>query len=560
MLPHFVRAIWFRSLLVFSLACTAFAPSAWNGYALDDLPNVVENRALLQPLQELWFSPAPPGTLFRPLTLFTYGTTRQLWELNPLPYHLTNILLHAAVAVLAFCLLRRMKFEALAFPVAALFAVHPLHTEVVANVSGRAELLAAFFGLSALLFILGPAGQFRVQFLRSVAGTALFLAALLSKESGLVILPVAFLCLWHLKVPRPKYVVLLPFLLVAGAFLYWRASVLGWWGSGSNVVLPLDNPLVDLDSVSRIPTALGLLGKYLSMLLLPYPLSADYSMNMITVAGFWSEVEHWLSLTLCLALLVAMLLSARVRSELFFCSAWFFLAFAVTSNVLFPIGTIFGERLAYLPSVGGLALLLLFGQRFIGGRPRAVLGSLLFLAFFWTSTRHSIVWASNETLHSYQVRVSCRSAKTLHNYAVLLRNKGALDDATVLFHAALREYPEFADAAQGLGSVYAMKGLPSGAMHWYNRALEIDPLHSATREGRARLFLALGQHENARREFERLQQLDPHSLAARLGLLAILVAEKRWDEAKTLREELLAEGHQNSELKLLGRILEGDPT
>jgi hypothetical protein len=159
---------------VLGLAC--FASSATNQFAYDDQPLIVDNPRIrnLTDFRALWLSDwwklAESGPesnprrdrLYRPLTLFSLALNYAVHGYRPLGYHVANIALHAAVCLLVWQFARRLvQDEAVATVAAVLFAVHPVHAEAVANVVGRAEVLAALFLLLGLLVMLprrGPAG------------------------------------------------------------------------------------------------------------------------------------------------------------------------------------------------------------------------------------------------------------------------------------------------------------------------------------------------------------------------------------------------------------------
>ncbi|MBN8548786.1 MAG: tetratricopeptide repeat protein [Deltaproteobacteria bacterium] len=532
---------------VFACACAVFSISLLNGFALDDLIHIVQNPKIQNSAvwARLFLEPSYPGNLFRPLTNFTYALTYEYFALWPLPYHLTNILLHAAVSSLLYVLLKRIGFDSIAFVVALLFAVHPLHVEAVANVSGRAELLAAFFGVLSLLFFQDgctpSASTARRSIVFCISAGCLLLAAL-SKESALVFIGLAFLIV---SLQQREFKKSLPglFTLTGAAliFLLWRYLALGSIAAATGETELLDNPLLGIGAFQRILVALALLGKYAVLCVLPVPLSADYSFAVIDTQNFWASLQAWLNLLVALLLLCVVALTFRRKPTRAFLVAWFFVAFAITANILFPIGTIFGERLAYVPSLGIIGALVLTLKESLSRRVSVfvlcALGGLYACQTFF----YSAVWHDNATLYGYQVTVSETSAKTLANYATVLRNKGKLDEASLYYRRALQIYPRFANAAFGIGSVYGKKGAYSGAEHWYHEAISIDPSHAASREALGRLYVNAGKFDDAREQFNAILTRDPQSLPARIGLFALALQEGKLEEAKRLRAQLTGE-------------------
>ena len=154
---------WWVYLLLAVLSVGVYANSVVNGFALDDVASVQENQKVLNLewtkiwSSNYWDSEHGPAVdvLYRPLTVWSFLANQVMAPGNPMPFHAVNILLHALVAVMGMALAWRLfGSRAIALVTGVLFAVHPIHTEVVANVVGRAELLSAAFSIAALLVFL----------------------------------------------------------------------------------------------------------------------------------------------------------------------------------------------------------------------------------------------------------------------------------------------------------------------------------------------------------------------------------------------------------------------
>lgn len=551
-----------RACLVFLCACAVYFPALHNQFALDDLIHIVHNSAIQN--REAWgplfWSATYPGNLFRPLTNVSYAISFEIFGLTALPYHVTNILLHAATSAGIYFLLIRLSMRPLALATALLFAVHPLHVEAVANVSGRAELLAAFFVVLTLhLFLthIDARSSDRAALLPLFAASISFLAAVLCKESAIALLGLAILLIYARDRKIKNFIpALLCLGLICVLFAAWRSIALGMVSPATSDTELLDNPLVALNVVPRILLALALLGKYVALSVIPYPLSADYSFAAIDPGIFWGDIQNWLNLLLTVLLVGVSLYSFRKDKALAFLSMWFFICFAITANIFFPIGTIFAERLAYLPSLGIVGLLVVCAHRYLALSVGRIALCLIGAAYMLETWGQSRVWQDNTTLHSYQMTISPESAKTLVNFGMVVRNSGDADGASAYFRQALQIYPHFANAAYGLGSTYTMKGMPSGAEHWYHEALKISPTHVPSLEALGRLYLNNGKNEEARLQFEKVLSIDENSTAARLGLFALLLNEGKYEEARHMQQMLASLAHDDVEYKKLSEALE----
>jgi tetratricopeptide (TPR) repeat protein len=213
---------------------------------------------------------------------------------------------------------------------------------------------------------------------------------------------------------------------------------------------------------------------------------------------------------------------------------WFFIAYLITSNVFFPIGTVFGERLAYLPSLG---IAIWLAELLLGVAPqllaRAAAWGLVGVYGLGTAV-HSPVWRDNPTLYRYQIGVSACSAKTEANYAMVLQEEGDLKAAHEHLIESLEIYPNYDVAAFGLGSLFALQGVESRAEMWLARALEINPDHIAARRLLGQVYVADQQYVLAAEEFEELTRRYPLRPDGLLGQIDLELAKHRTDEAKRL--------------------------
>ncbi|MBX7142842.1 MAG: hypothetical protein K1X79_00150 [Oligoflexia bacterium] len=557
------RSEIFYCLSILALGFLVYLPALQNGFAFDDLIHISSNPLVLNQAswQRIFSSAMYPGDLYRPLVMLTYVLTNKYFGLGAYNFHFDNNLLHAANAMLVFAVLRSLIGSQAALWAGTLFALNPILSEAVANVSGRAELLATFFVLASLFIVLllsVPAWKpAHILLLPLLAVTTL--AAFLSKESALMLIALAPLVVAWRSVDRLRTAGALSGLaviaLMAGAYLWLRSQIIttpSLLTASADVFL--DNPLVDKSFIERLPFALSLLGAYARKVFAAAPLSADYSFAAIDPLNFWSSanVAH---LLLCLTLIFALMRRSAPR-ELRCGVAWFLAAFAITSNVLFPIGSIFGERLVYLPSIGLLAGFAASCERLLSPGGLRIVGSLVAVLFAFQTAQHVQVWSSNENLFTYQSRVSPLSAKTAHNYGMVLRNSGNLDQAILEFRRAHEIYPNYADPAYGIASVFASKGFVPGAEHWVQKALSIDPQHSESLNLLGRMQLNRGESVEAAQNFEKALRKRPDFMEAELGLLAVAIQLKDTEHAKLLRDALSKRAQSNPEFVKLSLLVD----
>jgi tetratricopeptide (TPR) repeat protein len=342
-------------LLVFLLALLVYANSFPGAFIQDD-HLIVQNNPLVRDfsIQEIltsgyWHGAANNG-LYRPLTLVSFAIDQRLFGNEPWSYHLVNVLLHATISVLlAWLLLLWGMQPAVAGLGAAIFAVHPIHTEVVNLAVGRSELLAALFMLAGLIL-----ARHR-GWASSLGVTACFLCALLSKEHAitfLAILPAAELFTDRsLKVLKERWPLYAGLAAVAASWLAWRT-------------LGVDNPLAPgvpskvavylayEQPLSRVLTALELQWLYLIKLFLPLGLQGAYDRSDLpaVIRDIFAPLGLFVLLS-SLLLAATIAIGWRRRVPWAKDAALYIIAFASTANLIFPIGVTFAERLVYWPSV-----------------------------------------------------------------------------------------------------------------------------------------------------------------------------------------------------------------
>jgi tetratricopeptide (TPR) repeat protein len=365
-------------LLLLAIAAIAvYANSVANEFAFDDVAIVQESQHVVNlEWTAIWsdnYWPHkdgyPPDVLYRPFTIWTYLANQALTPGAAWAFHLTNVLLHALVVVLITLLTWRLfGSRAIAALTGLLFALHPIHTEVVANTVGRAEMLAAVWSLAAILIYLPSEPLMlaltpvRRPWWHGILVAICFFGAILSKETPVTLLGVFVLIdAWRWahwpKTTRPslprwfarqslRYY--LPAALLFGIYLAMRINATGLMRDINNVH-PLVNPLVGAPMADRIVTPFLLLTKYLALTFWPAVLSADYSAPSIMPTANPFQPLALIGILLTLLVTVLAVRHRKTAGPLLLVLGLFVLSYALVANFL-RIGTIMGERLFYLPS------------------------------------------------------------------------------------------------------------------------------------------------------------------------------------------------------------------
>lgn len=453
--------------------------SVTGSFLYDDLPLIVQNKRLqfLSQLGEVWthgYWPDRPGlTLYRPVTETVWNLVWVFGGGRPWPFHVLNLALGSAVVLLVYRLLvdLRVGFR-VAFIASLLFAVLPIHSETVAAVVGGNEMLAAAFGLGALL--LYRRGS-------ELAALVLFVLGVFSKESAAAVAGVALLFplfesgrrfpLWRFAVHAAAACA------VVAVYFWARAAV----AEGPVFIPVIDNPMSLVGGPQRIATALWVQVMYVWKSVAPIALSADYSYRQIPLVMTLADPRAWAGLALAA---VAFWSFARRPFTRFGIALWA-LAFAPTANLLLPIGTTMGERLAYVPSIG-LVLLLAQGLCRI---PKAgfFAAAILAAVFAGRTLERNQVWHNADSFYPALAQTSPGSAKAHYFLGCWKAARG--DDAGALesYNRAIAIFPAYPEALNNRGNILVELGRIPEAEASFRECLRFAPNHS----GAAASFQAL---------------------------------------------------------------------
>jgi tetratricopeptide (TPR) repeat protein len=474
---------------------------------------------------------APETAIWRPVTTLSLALDWRIGGGHSFWFHLVNLFAYAGITVLWTLLVRRIfRSLSLAMIAGLLFAAHPLHTEAVAWISGRGELLAALFGLIALHLAL--AERHRV---RPWAFLAIFLA-LGSKETAAIVPFLILYTLWVTRRPhRPwSWRFGLSCFAPVLVFLVLRHRVTGIWLAAG--VDPADNPLVGTGIIDRIPTVLDCAGRYLALLLVPGRLSLDYAPPVLErVRGITPHLVAGLLGTGGLAVL-AWRQSRRPEG---WGAVWALITFALASNLLVVAVTIFAERLLFLPSAGLLLIPAAAGLR--GSRRSPGLASALRIVLALALAGGAVrTWIRNAdyrnelTLYTAGVRAAPKSYKMRVNLCLELARLGHSREALKEARQALRLNPASRDSRDVIACSLDSLGQKAEAVQFLEQSLQSDP-----KDGRARKRLLL--HLLDMRQADRLEAVAEEgrrqapSEIEWVGWAAVAVQAKRdWTRAAEL--------------------------
>jgi hypothetical protein len=490
-----VYAPWLICGLLLLAVAVVFGPTVQYDFVnYDDNIAVYENPAIQHGLDAEgihWALTTRHWGLWGPVTWLSYLTDYEIYGLKPWGYHLTNVVLHAATAVLLFLVLWRMtgRLWPCAF-VAAVFAIHPLHVEVVAWVSERKGVLSGLFfvlSLGAYLeYVRRPFSLWRYL------TVAVFFALSLMSKPFLVTLPFLLLLLDYWPLGRTAVIPLrrlivekIPWLLLTAAWCF-----ISPWEEGETVI-----GLEKLPLSARIGNALVSYVAYLEKTFWPSNLAAFYP-HPGTSLPTWKPLA---ALLLLLAVTAFVLLRWRRNPCLPVGWLWY-LGMLVPAIGLVQIGShAMADRHMYLPQIG-LCLALTWGALYVvrSWPHRAwacgTAASLVLVALLACARQQTDYWRDSKALWTHTIDATPQNVLAHSNLGMALMQRGEFDEAIKRFEEALRIDPKCEDAQCGLGVTLARQGRFDEAVPHLEQAVKLWPESPAFKSNLCRALTSRAKH------------------------------------------------------------------
>jgi len=498
----YVRRYWIALVLAIGL----YLPTVTFDYTLDDAIVIYDNDFTKKGISGIWDllrydtfrgffkvegkENLVAGGRYRPLTPMMFALEYQIVGKNPWLSHLVNVLCYGLlVFVLLFFLERYIFLEKkqwfLALIATLIFAAHPIHTEVVANIKGRDEIVCALFGLLSLHYL------FKKQHL--FAG-GLFILSILSKEMALTWIVVAFGYFW---IYQGKGVLdsvkkTFPLFVAFGLYMILRIGILGWPQQGGVIMEMMNNPFIKLvgneylefNFVEKTAAIFYALGKYILLLIYPHPLTHDYYPRTIGVMGI-GNIWVIFSILAHFILIAGVFYWRKSNKEISFYLFFYLAGLILISNLFFPIGTHMGERFIFMSSIP-FCCLVATGLSKVGKRKTGGIGAaILFTLFAIKTTVRIPVWKNDFTLFTTDVKTSPNSAKALNaaagslvDYCISKQLESCsseqLQKAIDYSKGAIQIHPNYKSAHLILGNAYILNQDYDLAIVSLKNALAID--------------------------------------------------------------------------------------
>lgn len=536
------RFVTLAAVLILCLAGTAIYANSLHGRFIWDDVNFIERNALIRDWSHLGrIFLADPGEssgirygFYRPLQTLTYMANYSLGGLDVMWYHATNLLLHlASTLVLAWFVAVLCGNRPLGWVTALLYLCHPVHTEAVSYLSGRADSLALLFMLLSLTGYVRHLQTGRPA--RVWPAGLFFLLALLAKETAVVLPALLLLChlvlrrriVWQRFLAFPALAVVY---FLARLFLLEEASL---------------NAAEATTALQRVPGLFVAITKYVSLLLLPRNLHFVYGDLLF-------EMRHPLALTgavLTGGLLLAALRLRREKPLFFFAVFWFFLTLLPVSN-LYRTTYFMAEHYLYVPAIA-FSLLIARGILGIARRNGTAAGLLLLglvIVYGALTVQQNRYWQEPIAFFERTLARGAPSVKVYNNLGGLYRDQGRYDRAIALYEQAAAMDPTDYTAPLNLGMTYTLLGKPGPAVPLLRQALRLDPSVPQIHNNLGYAYALLNRFAEAIPFFENAVRMNPHEPQYHVNLALAHVGIGQGDRAVALLEQAIARIPQGAEL------------
>ncbi|HEY3129230.1 MAG TPA: tetratricopeptide repeat protein [Acidobacteriota bacterium] len=559
-----------RAPFLVALALLAVIPylnALTDNFVYDDFPIIVDNP-LIRDLANVgkilttdyWgVKEIPEGLgVYRPLALLSYALDYAFWDLKPFGYHFINVALHTINTLLFFGVAFRLTGSLwAAFAAGSIFAVHPIHTEAVTSVVGRAELLASLFFLlafSVAAFRTTPrassaGAQVNPSWALNAAVGLLYFLGLLSKESAIT-LP-AVLLVYDLKLRKETGLIsktsrpAIP--PIVGRYWALAVALLVYLSIRASIVTAARHIWIGFAAISnyeRVLTASRVLMEYLALLIFPRVLSADYWKPEVPIAHSMTEPQVLLSMSVWVVAVVYAVSLWRKFPLLVFSMAWFFVTVLPMSNLLFTIGVGKAERILYLPSMGFCLLaaaIYVLAEPILRRKWLALIPLLPILILFGTRTyvRNSD-WKDNLTLALATLKVAPTSLPATQIAAAEYRKRHETAEALPLLEEVVRQRPDGYTERYNLANAYLDLKQYDEAIASYREAIRLKPDYLDAMNNMGRAQNEAGKTTDAIKTYTTILSLDRNYLPVYLNLASVYLKSGDFPQAARVCREGLA--------------------
>jgi Flp pilus assembly protein TadD len=492
------------------------------------------------------------------MSVATFAVEYEFFGASPGLSHFINILLYALSCIVLFRVLERLLHQykgsnkwylGVPFLATVVYLVHPVHTEVVANIKGRDEILSLLGGLLALYYIILYAETGRKLLLVWIFLG--FFMGIFSKEIAAVFIVLIPLSFWFFLKPKWKLVFtgMVPVILATIVYFLARHAVLG-----DQTVKPvpelMNDSFLGMTFGQKYATISSTLGIYLKLLFFPHPLTYDYYPYHIPVTE-WSQWQAFVPLMIYVALGIIALVGLRKKSLISFAILFYIITLGPVSNILFPVGAFMNERFVFVGSIASSIILIWFliyrlPEKFPKLKTLGLGLIVVFVLGFSVKTiSRNFAWENDFVLFTTDVKTSVNGAKSncsaggkLIEEATKPGNEAVRNDyiklAIKYLNHALEIHPTYGDALLLLGNAwYELNKNYDSLLIAYKKLLKLNPDHNQVYSNLDLVFKTNTDTDYKIRTYEELLTINPNRFEVFYNL-GILYGKEKGDLVKAI--------------------------
>lgn len=532
------RPWWPQALALVVITCMAYVPAMRAGFIWDDDNYVTQNKSLrtLSGLIAIWTDPAATPQYY-PFVHSMFWVEYQFWGLWPVGYHVVNILLHAANAILLWHVLRKLSLPA-PWLAAAIFALHPVHVESVAWITERKNVLSGLFYLSSALAWLNfalasesPGGHSRFRWLWYTLSLLCFVAALLSKTVTVTLPAALLLIIWWRRgrISARDVLTLLPMFCIGIPF-----GIMTVWLERYHVGAIGEDWRFSF--LERCLIAGRALWFYAAKLVWPSPLIFIYPHWNIDGTVWWQSLFPLAAVSVIAFLgrkgkLTGPLMAVLLFAGTLFPALGFFNVFPMRYSFV-------ADHFQYLASIALIALATGAAHaafRRLGlqaSRATHIATGMLLFLLAGLTWRQSGIYHDRESLWRDTITKNPACSMAHNNLGLVLSEQGRLMEASVEFRRVLQLDSKDTHARLNLANLRNEQGRFDEALEQYELLLKQDPNNVLAHFNMANVLDALQRPKEAEVHYRRARELDPRNPQVRVNLATLLIQQQRLDDAE----------------------------
>jgi len=571
---------WFIIIGLFAFTFLLYANTLSNDYAIDDMIVTTDNPLVnkgIEGIGELithgyfYANTGRNDESYRPLSMVMIALETEFFGLKPSVNHFFNVLFYSLTSVILFLFLRLVfKEKNIAIPLAIslLFLSHPIHTEVVANVKSRDEIIQLFFMILSLLLLFKayekPNCQTLLKCLTIFGSIFSYFLALMSKEIAITFLAVIPLLLYFFSDLKIKKIAIytIPYFAIFLIYMLLRISILDNVAIDKEISIYQNSLFAASNIWDFLATNMTVHLKYLQLLVYPHPLSWDYSYNQIPVVNF-ANPQAIFSVIIFLSLLAYAIYSFLKKNPISFSILYYLITISIVSNFVVRIASTMGERFIYTASLGFAIFIVFLGNNLLKKIKTSdfnktviifvVLGTITLLYSNKTINRNKD-WKNNATIYKSGAIASPNSARThlalADEYRIkFIENQSniTLQNSISEYERALEIYPENPSAYFSYGYLYYTINQKDKAFELFQKGISYDSLHVDMLNYIGIIYTEKNDFENGEIYFTKVLDIQADYTHALNNLAFIYTQTKEFDKALELYQKLIDWGKATDE-------------